>query len=69
MSFFSTQSRQKGGSTAKIVKGLRVLYSTPLQPRNFGTIMKRTPNRSFWYVQSDQGEDAIIHKGDIICTL
>lgn len=49
-----------------IKAGMRVLYSTPLHPRTFGTLQERAANRAFWIVKSEAGEVEIIHKSDIM---
>jgi len=54
---------------SSLKKGIRVLYSTPMHPRVYGALVKRTANRSFWEVRSDLGECEVIHKDDIICLL
>ena len=53
----------------KIQAGMRVLYSTPMLPRTYGTLQERARNRAFWIVNSEQGELEIIHKNDIITVL
>ena len=52
-----------------IREGVRVLYSTVLDPRVYGRVIERARNRSWWVVEREDGDRDLIHKTDVIAIL